>query len=54
MEYNIKLTENELELIYRCLAEQPYKLVVQTIDKIKLDVQEQTIRKDPETEELDS
>jgi len=41
MEYNIKFTEQELDIIFKCMSEQPYKLVAQTIDKIRAEIKKQ-------------
>ena len=39
MDFTITFTEQELEIVLRCLAEQPYKLAAPVINKLQVEIQ---------------
>ena len=39
MEFTITFSEQELEIVLRCLAEQPYKVVAPMIQKLQVEIQ---------------
>ena len=43
MEYNLKLTGDEINVIWLALQKQPYELVATTITKINKQINEQTV-----------
>jgi len=39
MDFTITFTEQELETVLRCLAEQPYKIAAPVIQKLQVEIQ---------------
>jgi hypothetical protein len=39
MDFTITFTEQELEVVLRCLAEQPYKVAAPVIQKLQVEIQ---------------
>jgi len=39
MDFTINFTEQELEIVLRCLAEQPYKIAAPVIQKLQVVIQ---------------
>jgi len=39
MDFTITFTEQELEVVLRCLAEQPYKIAAPVIQKLQVEIQ---------------
>ena len=57
MDFTIKFTEQELDTVLRCLAEQPYKVAAPVIQKLQVEIQKtrqalQETTKVPTDEEL--
>ena len=46
MEYNLKLTDQDLQVLSGALSEMPFKMVAGLITKINLQIKEQTEKKE--------